>query len=99
MKKNPNQQYLIKVFTDGADNSSGGYMSKLVKLLQELKENPKFTVVFIANSTDMPHITRALQLDESNTQVHENTGESIKEVYANELIKWQHILVLLITKM
>lgn len=84
---------LLKVFTDGEENSSQGkyrnigssYNPKseeLTKLIKMVEDNHNFTVTFIGTERDVQHMVHNIGLMASNTMSHMNTPESINTSYS-----------------
>ena len=72
---------LVKIFTDGQDTMHGrGQKSKPeeLKALIATCESRGFTITFIGTKDDTAYIVRHLNIDVSNTLVHDNTGEGVK---------------------
>lgn len=82
--KRENERFLIKVITDGQNNS--GYVAAL-SCADKIKKAEKqgFTITFVAGEYDMKKIVKDLGLDESNVQTHKNTGESVEESFRGQL--------------
>lgn len=76
----PTDKVLLKVYTDGQDNSSGLYREKCVRKIAEVqKEN--FTVTFAGTKQDLKDIIRSLNLEESNCLEIENTEEGFNYAF------------------
>lgn len=78
------EKVLIKVFTDGGENSSTGIYRKrevLSKLIEKVQEENEFTVTFVGTETDVQHAVYYLGVDASNTLVHDNTERGIAQTY------------------
>lgn len=70
---------LIKVFTDGGENSSGYNIADVYQSLSYAADNG-ITVVFAGTELDMRKIVTKYSVDESNIIVHDNTNASIQKV-------------------
>jgi len=71
---------LVKVYTDGLNNSEYGYTLSAARLIKELQEQ-NFTITFVATDRDLEGITRDLSLDRSNTLAVENSAEGFKKAF------------------
>lgn len=74
---------LVKIFTDGEENSSKGIYkvgAKLKELIAEC-ESKGFTVTFVGTEGDVFNMVRNIGLAASNTYAHMNTPESIRVSY------------------
>jgi len=78
---------IITIFTDGVENASQGEYSlkeqgnlKIKELISEL-EKKNFTVTFMGTERDVETVKNLLKIHSNNTIVHENTSESIHNVY------------------
>ena len=71
---------LVKIFTDGEENESRGKYANpsALKALIATCESRGFTITFIGTKDDTAYIVRHLNIDVSNTLVHDNTGEGVK---------------------
>jgi hypothetical protein len=75
-----NEKVLIKIYTDGENNTQHSYANTCSELIKEVqKEN--FTVTFVGIHKDMEKIIDTLHLDKSNTLAIENTGEGFKKAF------------------
>lgn len=73
---------LVKIFTDGEENASRIWSwSQIAKLIKNVEKEYNTTVTFVATEHDMKAIVRNLNLDESNTLVHDNTAQGITKAY------------------
>lgn len=87
--KKPEDRVLLKIFTDGGENSSTGEFNphtggakKLYDLIQDVQNNHKFTVTFMGTKYDTETIIKKLGIDRGNTLVHDNTAHDVKMSYA-----------------
>jgi hypothetical protein len=77
--KLPGEKVLVKIFTDGEENSSRGefrnptVLSKLIKQCEE----EDFTITFIGTDRDIRTVVNHLSIDTSNTFAHDNTARGI----------------------
>lgn len=79
-KKNPHNQILLEIFTDGHENNSVYSKQQAAKAIEELKELGA-TVTFIGTEHDVQNAISMYNIDASNTYVHENTVETVTESY------------------
>ena len=89
LKKVPKgDKVLVKIFTDGDHNEYyGKYASeKELKPLITTCESQGYTITFIGTAIDTARIIRNLGLDESNTLVHNNTGEGVKKSFQTQAV-------------
>jgi hypothetical protein len=68
---------LLKIFTDGRDEHSKGYLEDAIKSIQAMKDMG-VTVTFVGTDEDVKFIINELKVDASNTLVHDNTSEGVK---------------------
>lgn len=80
---NGKDKVLVNILTDGQENASRGKYasSKAVQSLISQCEEKGFTITFIGTKQDVEYIKKKLSVDDSNTFVHENTGDSISFSY------------------
>lgn len=84
--KNVEDKVLMKIFTDGGENSStgiysaniGGGCKALSDLIKEAEAKHNFTITFVGTKDDTRTMIDKLGVDVSNTLVHENTASSVK---------------------
>lgn len=79
----PGDKVLVKIFTDGEENSSKGKYkdgAKLKELVAEC-ETKGFTVAFVGTEKDVYNVVRNVGIPMSNTYMHMNTPESISMSY------------------
>lgn len=72
---------LVKIFTDGRDEHSKSYVKAAATAINEMKVNG-ITVTFVGTEEDVKFIIDKLNIDKSNTLVHDNTGEGVKAAFA-----------------
>lgn len=89
-KKKKEDKVLLKIFTDGAENSSQGEFKPLsyagaspalANLIKKVQEEDNFIVTFVGTKHDTNNMIKKLNIDASNTLVHANTAESIRMSY------------------
>lgn len=68
---------LVKIFTDGEENSSVNWRKKQVQDLIDRCQKEGFTVTFVGTKKDVEYMVDNLSVDISNTYVHYDTAESI----------------------
>lgn len=74
---------LVKIFTDGEENSSQGIYkvgAKLKELIEEC-EAKGFTVTFVGTEGDVFNVVKNIGVAASNTYAHMNTPESVRLSY------------------
>jgi hypothetical protein len=76
------EHVLVKIFTDGEENSSTGRFAdaREVQKLINILEKANFTVTFEGTQFDAEKAIERLGIKKGNTLVHDNTGDGI---YAN----------------
>lgn len=86
--KNEDNKVLVNIFTDGEDNASKPYEQReCAELIKELNSK-NFTITFVGTERDTRVVQRNLNIHESNTLVHNNTGESMSKAFeANSLAR------------
>lgn len=74
---------LVKIFTDGSENSSAGKYSDPDILGELIKycEKRNFTITFVGTEQDVNRIIRILGIDQSNTLAHNNTAKGVAKVF------------------
>lgn len=73
------ENVLVSIFTDGGENASKGKYANsnvLKELIEEVKKK-SYTITFIGTQIDVQAIIRNLNIDASNTLVHNNTAVDI----------------------
>jgi uncharacterized protein YegL len=74
---------LVKIFTDGKENPDSRHRinaREISKLIQKC-EDLEYTITFVGTYHDVEHVKKQLSIDASNTLVHENTSDSIRESF------------------
>jgi len=72
---------LLKIFTDGEENSSVSkyrHPSVLRELIKNAEKDHNFTVTFEGTKFDIDNIVRTVGISRSNTLSHDNTSAGIK---------------------
>lgn len=85
--QDPGQKVLVKIFTDGYENSSTGKFATkqvLVDFMEDLKKNHDFTITFIGTHEDVENIIDSGIVHKNNTLTHDNTGDSVKLSFATQ---------------
>jgi Mg-chelatase subunit ChlD len=75
---------LVKIFTDGEENSSRGKYrdpSELKKLIQKCEDEYEFTITFVGTEWDIDSIIENIGIDITNTLFHDNTPRGVKMSY------------------
>jgi uncharacterized protein YegL len=83
-EKKETDNVLVKIFTDGEENSSTGkYKNKevLSSLIDRVQEQNNFTITFIGTKKDVNTVIRDLKIKSSNTLSHNNTLQSINTAF------------------
>jgi len=81
-KKAPEDKVLLKILTDGQDNASPrNYREAAAKLIKDVQANNSFTVTFVGTKDDVHYVTHNLNVDISNTLIHDNTDMGIEKAY------------------
>lgn len=75
------ERFLIKIFTDGQNNTEASYLYKCIEIIKECESSGRFTITFSAYRKDINFIMSTLGIHASNCIAHENTGESVKDIY------------------
>lgn len=89
--KNLTDKVLIKIFTDGGENTSKGKYSSLYEgmagpclaldaLIADVQKQG-FTVTFVGTQEDTRNMINNFHLDVSNTLIHNNTASDIKKKF------------------
>lgn len=92
--KQKEDKVLLKIFTDGEENNSlGKYASPdkgwgrnktspiLSALIKKVQDEDNFTVTFVGTVHDTQTMIKNLNVDESNTLVHDNTAQGVKKSF------------------
>jgi len=78
------EKVLVKVYTDGGNNTEYEYTAKCARLIKEV-EKEGFTVTFVATEQDIVKITKDLSLDESNTLKVKNDARGFEMAFTSSL--------------
>ncbi len=79
MSMNSGDKALVKIFTDGEENSSSGKYRdpKELNLMIKILEKAGFTIVFEGTKFDVEKAIKDLGVERGNTHVHDNTAGAI----------------------
>lgn len=74
---------LVKIFTDGGENSSQGTWANREMLSQLIKqcEESGFTITFVGTEYDVNTVIRTLGIHASNTLSHDNTSRGVEMAF------------------
>lgn len=78
------EKVLIKIFTDGDENTSQGKYrnhNELKSLIKLVEDNHNFTVTFMGTQQDIDTVVKSVGINVSNTLMHMNTADSIGATY------------------
>lgn len=75
---------LLKVYTDGENNSLGNFKSNCRDLISKV-QSENVTVTFVGTKADLKRIITDLNLEESNCLEIENTGEGFEQAMTRSL--------------
>ena len=78
---NKDDKVLLNIVTDGDDTNGFGDYTNLPLTLRKVQEENNFTITFVGTKSDVNRSIKKLNLDESNTLVHNNAGSGIKEAF------------------
>lgn len=89
----PTDKVLMKIFTDGEENTSQGKYKnigsthqpksdELTKLIKMAEDHHNFTITFMGTKDDVENMVENMKLRQTNTLVHMNTAESIGATYS-----------------
>lgn len=71
---------LVQIFTDGEDTDSSTYRERAAAIIAKFNEIG-WTVTFVGTEQDVEFIQKNLNVDVSNTLVHDNTGEGVAKSF------------------
>lgn len=74
---------LLNVTTDGQDTAGWGNYYNLPQTLKSIQEKNNFTVTFVGTEEDVKYTISNLNLDSSNTLIHDNTGQGVLDAFIN----------------
>lgn len=80
-KKFKEDKVLLKIMTDGQNNVNDSLRTTCANLIAEVQKNDNFTVTFVGTDSDVKYVTANLNIDKSNTLVHDNTERGVKMSY------------------
>jgi uncharacterized protein YegL len=81
-KINKQDKVLLNIVTDGDDTEGWGEYRNLPDTLKRVQKENNFTVTFVGTEYDVQRCINNLNIDRSNTLVHDNTGEGVRSAYA-----------------
>lgn len=84
-KARPGEKVLIKIFTDGEENSSRGRYRNprdLKTLIDRVESDNDFTVTFMGTQFDVERVVRDTGINFMNTLVHDNSARGIAASYS-----------------
>lgn len=76
---------LLNIVTDGDDTDGFGRFKDLPQTLKLVQEKHNFTVTFVGTEYDVQRSQRNLNIDASNTLVHDNTGAGMTKAFAKTI--------------
>ena len=76
---------LLNIVTDGDDTDGFGRFTDLPQTLKLVQEKHNFTVTFVGTEYDVQRSQRNLNIDASNTLVHDNTGAGMTRAFAKTI--------------
>jgi len=81
------EKVLIKIFTDGEENSSRGKFRNAYEVSKIIKkaEANNCTVTFVGTAADVKNIIKQLSIDYTNTLIHDNTGKGVEEAFTRSI--------------
>lgn len=72
-----NEKILVKIFTDGQDTDSTTHTKALARQLIADAKNHSCTVTFVGTEWDTNRVIQEMNIDKTNTLVHDNTAQSV----------------------
>lgn len=81
VNKKYDEKVLLKIFTDGEENSSRTWNATSIRNLIAEVENEGFTVTFVGTERDVRNVVDNLHVDFSNTLSHDNTAEGVLNAF------------------
>lgn len=75
------EKVLLNITTDGQDTEGWGDYSNLPNTLKKVQEENDFTVTFVGTQHDVDYVRRHLNVDASNTLVHDNTAAGMEKSF------------------
>lgn len=98
------EKVLVKIFTDGGENSSQGkwkLSSDLKEFIKQCQDKYGFTITFIGTTNDVQQVIQNLSIDISNTLTHDNTAHGVymasmargiaTKAYASKVLKKEDV--------
>lgn len=85
-EKKKEDKVVLKIFTDGGENSSiGEYRnySILKNLISKVEKEDNFTITFVGTEGDVRTVNKLLGIDMSNMLVHDNTVIGTQTAFLN----------------
>jgi len=79
-KVNTGDKVLIKIYTDGQNNSLPQYLEECASKIKEVQKKG-FTITFVGTRRDLNGIIKALGVDESNCLEVDDSGEGFKQAF------------------
>lgn len=80
-KKTPKEdKVLVQIFTDGQDNISKGYLNPAKDIINQFN-SLGWTVTFVGTERDVEYIQSNLNIDSTNTLVHDNTASGVADSF------------------
>lgn len=79
--KDEKTKILLKIFTDGEDVHSISSKSAAIQSIKDMKK-AGITVTFVGTESDVKDIIGQLEVDKSNTLVHNNTAKGVEVAFA-----------------
>lgn len=83
LTKGENEAVLVKIFTDGGENSSTGkYINpKELNLMIKLCEKMGFTIAFVGTEFDVDSMVKRVGISKQNSLIHNNSAEDITRAF------------------
>lgn len=75
----PGKKVIFKIFTDGKENASHKFKVFTIKEMISKLENEGWTFTFVGTELDVKSMVKALNIEMSNTLVHDNTAKGMLE--------------------
>lgn len=77
---------LLNITTDGQDTEGWQGYEDLPQILKKIQKENNFTVTFVGTERDVKYIQDHLNVDASNTLVHDNTAEGMTRSFSKTLV-------------
>lgn len=81
-ENNEDDRVLVKIFTDGGENASILYGARQVQNLIDSCKELGMTITFVGTERDVRYVERILNIDHSNTLVHDNTMRGVAQTFS-----------------